>query len=161
MNFSKQLLLSTPAGETWFNPGDGVDGFRLTTETTGFDQAGIRATVDDRSQTDGGIVHPFRKSARRLTIVAQYLIETGTIADRDDAFDALEAQLDSILAEDGRLFQEHFVAAGSPPNDSDTRWLVVRSEIPLVSSGGPQLKQAAFGLVAADPAWVNWIGFEF
>lgn len=145
MNWSNPITLSTPAGDTQFNP-EGVDSdcFRLVADTSGFDMPAVRSVVDDRSQTDGAIVHDAFLGARRPTIVAEYLISAGTIEDRDAAFDALEQQLTSIIAADGTLTEHR------PGGD---RSVTVRCEIPLQSSGGPQTKRAVFGLVAAIPVW--------
>lgn len=143
MNWSLPLNLSNGATSVDFNASD-ADGFCCTAETTGLDQAPIRATVEDRAQTHGGIVHDAKKGPRRITIVAQYLMNTTSIDDRDDAIEELIALLDSLLDTDGTLTQT------TPGGD---RTLTVRAEINLVSSGGPQAKQVLFGLVAADPDW--------
>lgn len=143
MATSDHATLSTPGGDTEFSPADG-DGFYLTLDTTGFDQGPIRATVDDKPQTGGGIIHPFFGGPRRPTVVAQYLILAGSIDDRDAAIDDLVAQLDSIRDADG-TWTQHRVGGD--------RSLTVRCEIPLVSSGGTQQKQVIFGLICADPNW--------
>jgi hypothetical protein len=146
-NWSEPATLTTPAGSTDFNPVGGGDGFYLTVDTSGLDQPAIRSNDDDASQTGGGIVHDKFKSRRQPVIVAQYKIVSGTIDDRDAAFDALEAQLDSILtkAAPGTWTMTH---RGTP------RSLTVWCDVGLTSTGGPQLKQATFGLVAANPDWV-------
>ncbi len=146
MNRSDPMSLSTTVGSTEFNPTGTSDGFFLTDDSAGFGQAPIRAVVDDRPQTDGGIVHPARKGPRRLTIVAQYILNSGSIDDRDAAIAALIEQLDSILDGDGGIWTVH-------TSDGDLSLNPVRVEIPLVPTGGPQLKQVAFGLVAANPDW--------
>jgi hypothetical protein len=143
-NFSEPATLTTPAGSTDFNPVGGGDGFYLTVDTSGLDQPPIRSNDDDAAQTDGGIVHDKFKARRQPVIVAQYKIGTGTIDDRDAAFDALEAQLDSIMRADGTWTMTH---RGTP------RSLTVRCDVALTSTGGPNLKQATFGLVAANPDW--------
>jgi len=128
-----------------FNPVAGGDGFYLREDTTGLGGAPIRATVDDAAQTDGGVVHDNFKGARHLTIVAEYLIATGDIADRNAAFDALDALLDSIMRADGTWTMT--------PTGAAAQSLTVRCDVSLSVSGGAQLKRATFGLVAADPNW--------
>jgi hypothetical protein len=138
------MTLYTPAGSTVFNPPSGGDGFYCTQDTTGLDQAAVRSTVDDRGQTAGFIVHDGLEAGLRPTIVAQYKICTGSIADRDAAIAALVAQLRSIVAADGLLTRDTL---------DGERTLTVRCEINLQSSGGPQLKQVIFGLVSEQPAF--------
>jgi hypothetical protein len=143
-NLSEASTLVTPAGNVSFNPASG-DGFYLTPDCTGLDAAPIRIVVDDAAQTDGGIVHDAFDGARHALIVAQYLIDSGTIDARDAAIDDLETKLAAIRRADGTWTMTH---RGTP------RSLTVRCDIGLTSSGGPQLKQVTFGLVAASPAWV-------
>lgn len=144
-NHSEPLRLTGPSASIDFNPAGGGDGFYLTPDTTGLlSQAPVRATTDDESQTDGGIAHDNFKGGRHPLIIAQYKIGTGSIAARDAAFAALIALLDSILRADGTLTFN--------PDTTPTS-LTVRSEIEMTPSGGPQLKQATFGLFAENPDW--------
>lgn len=138
MNLGQEYTLTDGSSTVTFNPSGGGDGFYLTADTTGLlGQATIRAVVDNRSQTDGAIVHPAKKGPRRPTIVAEYLIITGDIADRDDAIAGLVDLLDNLLTNNGTLTN---VATGDA--------ITVRSEVPLEASAGPQQKRVIFGLVA-------------
>jgi hypothetical protein len=145
MNWSDNYTLTTPAGTTEFNPAGGGDGFYLTADTSGLDDAAVRSSVEDKPQTDGFIVHPGKGAGMRPTLVAQYKLGSGTIADRDAAFRALALQLRSIRAVAGTLTHHN--------PDASTEALSVQYEVQLVSSGGPQLKQAVFGLVSAADFW--------
>jgi hypothetical protein len=116
----------------------------MTAETSGLDDAAIRAAVDDKPQTDSVIIHDFFGGAWRPTIVAQYKIAAGSFDDRDAAIKDLRTKLSSIRRADGTL--THHAAGGDEA-------LTVRYEVALASSGGPQLKQVVFGLVSADSDW--------
>lgn len=144
-NWSDRYTLATPAGTTDFNPSGADDGFFLTSDTSGLDDGEVRASVDDAPQTDGLLVHDALGGGMRPTLVAQYKISTGTIADRDAAFRALTLQLRSIRRADGTL--THHLPDGS------SEALTVRYEVKIASSGGPQLKQAVFGLVSEADFW--------
>lgn len=143
MNLGQEYTLTDGTTTVTFNPSAGGDGFYLSLDTTGLlGQPAIRAVVDNRSQTDGAVVHPAKKGPRRPTMVAEYLINAGTLSDRDDAIAELVGLLNSLLTNDGTL---------TNTDTGDT--LTVRSEVPLDPSGGPQLKRVTFGLVA-EADWV-------
>jgi len=137
--------LRTPLGNVDFNPAAGGDGFYLTDETTGFDEPELRVPVEDAAQTDGALLYDGKTGAWHPVVVAEYLIDTGDIADRNAAIDDLRAKLRSILAADGEWA---ITATGQPE-----RTLTVRYEQKLVSSGGAQLKRVIFGLVSPDVDW--------
>ena len=146
MSYSLPLTLSSSGGSVDFNPTDGSDGWYCTGDTTGLDAPDTRPVVDDKSQQDGYIVHQTLEGGMRPTIVAQYKINTGTVADRDTAIDDLLAVLRGMKNADGSLTQT--LAAGA-------RTLTVRYEVKLVTSGGAQLKQVAFGLVSEESTWAD------
>ena len=151
--------LVTPAGTINFND-SGIDQFNILggpdeyyiTDTTGLDGAPIRAPVDNRPQTDGGLVHPFFKGPRRITIEGALMIRSTRIQNsiriiRNDMEKDLKDALDSILQVDGTLSWTPQLTGGPDP-----RSLTVRCEIP-VEFRGIELKTFVFGLIAAVPEW--------
>lgn len=154
-DISVQYDLVTPGGTINFNDTGtdlfndyGVDEYYIT-DIQGLDGAPIRAPVDNRPQTHGGLVHPFFKGPRRITVEGALMIRSTRIGNavrilrnqmEDDLFDALE----SILDVDGTL--------GWTPAGGSARLLTVRNEIPL-EFRGIELKTFTFGLIAANPDW--------
>lgn len=137
--FSAPATLATPAGRVAFNPVAGGDGYYLT-NLPGLGQAPLRAPVDDRSQTGGGIVHPFFKAARRMTVEGFILPVVG--ATLVTMMDALTGALESIEQTDGTWTWT--------PTGGSLKTLTVRCEI-NVDYLSARPKTFAFGLIAADP----------
>lgn len=134
-----------------FNMLSGPDEFYIT-NITGLDGAPIRAPVDNRPQTDGGLVHPFFKGPRRITFEGALMIRSTKIQDeiriiRNDMEALLIAALEDIKDADGTLSWTVQLTGGP-----DARSLAVRNEIPVEFSG-IELKTFTFGLIAADPDW--------
>lgn len=154
-DLSVPYVLTTGAGTITFNV-TGVDLFNdfgadefYISNITGLDGSPIRAPVDDRPQTDGGLVHPFFKGPRHPAIEGVLMIRSTRIGNsirairnqmEEDLLDALE----SILQTDGTL--------AWTPAGMGARSLNVRYEVPLEFSG-VELKAFTFGLVAGDPDW--------
>jgi hypothetical protein len=137
--FSAPATLVTPAGTIAFNPAAGGDGYYLTA-VHGLGQAPLRATVDDKPQAAGGIVHPFLRGARRITAEGFILpvVGSGLVT----AMDALTAALESIEQADGTW--------SWTPTGGSAKSLTVRCEI-AVDYDSARPKTFAFGLVAGDP----------
>lgn len=148
--------LATPNGTINFND-TGIDKFNMLggpdefyiTDIKGLDQAPIRTPQDNRPQTDGGLIHPFFKGPRHITIEGCLIIRSTRIQNtirtiRNQMEDELLDALNSILQTDGTL-------TWTPAGQSQ-RQLNVRSEIPCDFSG-IELKAFTFGLVAANPDW--------
>ena len=156
-DLASPYTLTTPGGTVQFNneqmdrfniPG-GPDEFYIS-DIQGLDGPPIRAPVDNRPQTDGGLVHPFFKGPRRVTIEGCLMIRSTRIGDamrliRNDMEKELKDALESILAADGTLSWTVPYTAGT-----DAFSLTVRNEIP-VEFRGIELKTFVFGLIAADP----------
>jgi hypothetical protein len=114
---------------------------------SGLDGDTVRATIEDKPQTHGGIVHPGKRGPRRivlsgLIIVDQSLSAWDQIAQRNGIERELQLALRSIQDEDGTYtWSQSGVGEYS---------LTVRNDIGLTVVGG-LLKTYNFGLVAADP----------
>jgi hypothetical protein len=136
--FFAPATLTTPGGTLTFNPSSG-DGYYVS-NITGLDQAPIRAPIDDKPQTDGGIVHDFFKGPRHITI--EGLVVASSASARNTSTDSLVTALDSILRADGTWTWT--------PSGQSLKTLTVRCDVP-VSFPGAFLKRFIFGLVAANP----------
>lgn len=143
MEWSTSIVLDTPGTDiTFANTGSGDEYLLDPTQCHGLDGAPLRVPVDDRPQTDGGIVFDGHKGPRHIFIAGLLLCRTGTVVARNTMEDNLRTALEDILAADGSLTWT--------PSGGSSRTLEVRCEIPLETTGG-WLKQFSFGLVAADP----------
>jgi hypothetical protein len=136
--------LTTPGGTITFN--SGTDKYWIN-EIDGLDGAPIRATIDNRPQSDGGLVHLFFLGPRHVTITGTLIIdsqatETGYVTQRNTMEVNLLTALNSILRADGTL-------AWTPTGGSG-KTLIVRNDAPL-QINGQWLKTFVFGLVAANP----------
>lgn len=156
-DLASPYTLVTPAGTVLFN-NEGIDLFNLVggpdefyiSDIQGLDGAPIRAPVDNRPQTDGGLVHPFFEGPRRVTIEGSIMIRSTRVQNtmrliRNDMEKELRTALRSIKAADGTLSWTVPLTTGT-----DSFSLIVRNEIP-VEFRGIELKTFVFGLIAADP----------
>lgn len=134
-----------------FNLLGGPDEFYIA-NITGLDGAPLRTPVDNRPQTDGGLVHAFFKGPRRIAVEGALMIRSTRVQNairiiRNDMEASLIAALDAIKDADGTLSWTVQLSGGP-----DARSLTVRNEIPVEFSG-IELKTFTFGLIAADPDW--------
>src|SRR3989337_1851967 len=140
-DLSVQYTLTTPGGTILFN-NSGIDSFNAygadeyyISDIQGLDGAPIRAPVDNRPQTDGGLVHPFFKGPRRVTIEGALMIRSTRIMNsirvlRNEMEEDLRVALESIEAADGTLAWTVQLSGGP-----DARSLTVRNEIPVEFRG--------------------------
>lgn len=138
--------LTTPGGTITLN-GTGDRYFIDSVE--GLDGAPIRAPIDNRPLTDGGLVHDFFLGPRLITFEGTIIIdsqttESGYLSQRNTMEANLLTALNSILRANGTL-------AWTPQGQS-ARSLTVRNNVEL-RVAGKWLKTFIFGLVAADPNW--------
>jgi hypothetical protein len=150
--------LTTGGGTIIFNNGDlrdGTDKYWLQ-NIQGLDGPGLRTPIDNRPQTDGGLVHDFFKGPRHIVFEGILITESAgwpsfgdeciTVQNEmeEDLIDALE----SIIRADGTL--------AWMPLGLAARSLAVRHDVTLEFTAieNYALKQFTFGLVAADPDWV-------
>ena len=85
-DISVPYVLTTPWGVIDFN-NSGIDQFNMLggpdeyyiTDAPGLDGAPIRAPVDNRPQTHGGLVHPFFKAPRRFAVEGALMIRSTRI----------------------------------------------------------------------------------
>lgn len=138
--------LTTPAGTITFNAASGDTYFHDPTACAGLDMAPIRSEVDDKPQTDGGIVHDSYFGARHVTlggvlVVRSSATESGAEIARAALEASLEAKLTSIMRADGTY---------TWTEGGGSRSITVRCDQPCVFTGGWQ-KTYLFGLVAASP----------
>lgn len=156
-DLASPYTLATPGGTILFN-NSGIDLFNMVggpdeyyiSDIQGLDGPSIRAPVDNRPQTHGGLVHPFYKGPRRVTIEGSLMVRSTRVQNamrliRNDMEEALRVALESILQADGTLSWTVPLTAGT-----DSRSLTVRNEIP-VEFRGIELKTFVFGLIAANP----------
>lgn len=139
------------AGIDRFNMLGGPDEFYIT-DVKGLDGAPLRTPFDNRPQTDGGLVHPFFKGPRHVTVEGALMIRSTRIQDdirkkRNDMEAQLIAALEDIQSADGTFSWTVQLTSGP-----DARSLTVRCEIP-VEFTGIELKTFTFGLIAANPDW--------
>lgn len=145
--YGSSATLTTPWGTITFNASSG-DTYANDPQTcSGLDMAPVRSTVDDKPQTDGGIVHDAFLGARHVTlggtlVVRSSATEAGTISARYTLEANLTAALKSILRANGTY---------AWTDGGATRTITVRCDQAATYSGG-FVKTYIFGLVAADPA---------
>lgn len=138
--FSAPATLTTPWGTISFNPAAGGNGYYLT-RALGLGQAPLRIVVDDKPQTDGGIVHPPKRGARHPTVEGYILPVVGpTLV---SMMNDLQAALESIEGVDGTWTWTD--------DSAPAKHLTVQAEIG-VDFDGARPKTFAFGLVAGNPA---------
>ena len=150
--------LTTPANDIAFND-YGFDRFNMygpdeyyITDIQGLDGAPLRTPIDNAPQTHGGLIHPFFKGPRLVTIEGALMIrstrtEQGRREQRNKMEADLIAALEAIIDADGTL-----AWTVEYPSSSDSRSLTVRNNIP-VEFRGIELKTFTFGLVAGQPDW--------
>ena len=139
--------LTTPGGTITFNNG-ATDEYYLS-EIGGLEDAPIRAPVDNRPQTDGGLVHDFYEGPLHLTLEGILFIRSTRVQNsirtiRTSMTDNLRTALRSILRADGTL--------AWTPYGSTARSLTVRYEVPLDPRYIDNYLNVAFsfGLVSAS-----------
>ena len=138
--YSSPMTLTTPAGTITFTGAAG-DRYYVDPEgCSGLDMAPVRIVIDEKPQTDGGIVHPSKKGARHVVIAG--LLLSDTVAGRNALEAALTAALESLDDADGTL--------AWTPTGGTLHSLAVRCDVPA-SYPGPNQKRFIFGLVAAVP----------
>lgn len=141
MEYNAPATLTTPWGALSFNAATKPTYYADASKCAGLDMAPVRATVEDKPTSDGGIVHNAYLGARHITLGGALVCDT--LTDRQTLEDNLNAALTSILRADGSLVWH--------PADGSTRTITtVRCEIPASFDGYLQ-KNYLFGLVAADP----------
>ena len=142
--YSTTFTLTTPGGVVTFNAGSGDEYLLDPAQCQGLDGATLRTPIDDKPQTDGGIVFPFYKTARHIILAGTLVNRTGTIAARNTMENTINTALNSILAADGTL--------GWTPSGGAAKTLTVRHEIPFTTQGY-WLKTFVLGLVSANPVF--------
>lgn len=140
--------LTTPGGTILFNDGS-TDEYYITS-IRGLESGVIRNPIDNRPQTDGGIVHDFLFGPQHVTIDGFFFIRSSRIqnvilAQRNAMTAALRTALNSILRADGTL-------AWTPLGQA-AESLTVRYEVPLEPDHIDNYlnRSFSFGLVAAVP----------
>lgn len=155
-DLSVTYTLTTPGGTITFNDTGydlfnqiGLDDEYYITDIQGLDGAPLRTPIDNAPQTHGGLVHPFFKGPRAVTIEGALMIRSTRVGNsmrlirNQMEIDLLDA-LESIIDADGTL--------SWTPAGQGGRSLTVRHNIPC-EFRGIELKTFTFGLVAADPDW--------
>lgn len=144
--YQSTATLTTPAGTVSFNASSGDTPVNNPESCSGLDMAPIRSSVDDKSQTNGGIVHPMFYGARHVTLSGTLVIRSastaaGVVTARGTLEQGLITKLASIMNADGTYAWDE---------GGTTRTITVRCDQPILFSGGFQ-KTYVFGLVAASP----------
>ena len=145
MQYSAPATLITPSGTVLFNQTYGNGDFFFVTSIDGLDGEPSRAPVDEKAQTDGGILHDFYAGARHITVVGLVLPGNGTVAQRNVMERTLRLACRSL-----KLNGDEGTWEWLPDGDS-TRSLVVKCDVQPTFPGDGVVKQLIFGLVAADP----------
>lgn len=140
MEWNAPATLTTPGGTITFNAATKPTYYNDASRCSGLDMAPVRATVEDKPTSDGGIVHNAYLGPRHITIGGQLVVDT--LADRATLMDNLITALVSILRADGTY--------AWTPTTGGSRSISVRCEVPVTYDGFFQ-KGYLFGLVAADP----------
>lgn len=146
--YSAPATLDTPGGTVTFNDATGDTLQHDPTQCDGLGMVDLRSSVDDASQTDGGLVHPAFSTARRPTLGGVVRIRSGgDDADYAEARNTLMADLiaalESIRRADGTYTWT--------PTGGSLLTVTVRCEIRVKFTGAVE-KSYLFGLVAGDPA---------
>lgn len=142
--YGVSFVLTTPASTVTFNAGTGDEYYLDPNQCAGLDMAPVRANVDDRPGTSGGLVHAALKGPRHVTFGGVLLNRTGTATARNTMENTLRSALESILAANGTLVWT--------PSGGSARTLAVRCDVGVTFAGG-FLKTFAFGLVSANADW--------
>jgi hypothetical protein len=154
---SAVYTLTTPGPDITFNQGDlrdGTDKYWIQI-IHGLEGTTLRTPVDNAPQTDGGLVHPFFRTARSMVFEGIFITESVGFPGGGDAClqrqnemeDQLLQALESIVAADGTIAWQ--------PLGLSARSLTVRNNVPLETSPGENyiLRNFTFGLIASDPFW--------
>lgn len=142
--YSAPASLVTTGGTIVFNGAAAPTYLHDPGACSGLDGAPVRATIDDKPVTDGGIWHRFFKGAREVTLGGLLLVDS--IAD----LHTLEADL---LAACESIFSDPTVTGTYEwtPTGSTLHSITVRCDILPAFSGPAYNKQYTLGLVAIDP----------
>lgn len=132
--------LATPAGTITFNALTGDAYMHDASNSAGLWLAGARASMDDRPQAHGEIVHPTLLKGRHLTCGGIILPRDGGFTARNAMMVTLGNALVSILDADGTY---------SVTVDGTTYSFAVRCEIAAPFTG-LSIKTYLFGLVAGE-----------
>lgn len=141
----------TPAGTITFND-DSANQFYIE-EIEGLDGAPIRAPIDNRPQTDGGLVHDFFKGPRHFTVSGTLLIQSTRI---QTSIQAIRNQMEEDLFDAHASVQQADSTWSWTPLGLSARTLTgVRGDVPFTTRHIDNFLNVAFffGLVAADPDW--------
>jgi hypothetical protein len=146
---ASQYTLTTPGGTILFNDGS-TDEYYIS-DIQGLDGAEIRAPVDPRPQTSGGIVHDFFEGPLRVSVEGVLMIRSTRVMTairqiRNEMEADLRDALRSILAADGTL--------AWTPYSLSAQSLTVRYEVRVEYRYVDNYlnKAFTFGLVSEDPA---------
>lgn len=147
MEYGASATLTTPGGTLTFNAATGDTLWLDPSQSSGLDQAPLRTPIDKKPGAPGGIVFPFLRDARHVTLGGELFIrssgtETGYVTARNALEQTIRAALESIEDADGTF--------AITPTGLSTMSLTVRCDVP-VTFAGLLVKTFLFGLVAADP----------
>ena len=145
-------VLYTGGGNVSFNDGS-ADQIYIN-EIHGLAGPPVRAPIDPVPYGDGGIVHDFWKGPRHIIVDGIFLITSTRIQNsivviRNEFEEDLRLALESIFAADGTFVWT--------PQGQAERTLIVRHDVQLecIHDQNYLLSTFSFGLVAADPDWVE------
>lgn len=145
MQFSSPADLITPGGSVRLNQ-DYANGDRyFVTAVDGLDGFPVRAPVDEKAQTDGGISHDFFAGPRHVTVTGLLIPGDGTASRRNAMEKTLRVRCRSMLlnGDEGRF---EWYPAGDAAQS-----LSVKCDVQPTFPGEGMLKQFVFGLVAVNP----------
>lgn len=119
--------------------------------STGLVDDTVRSNVDDKAQTDGGIVHPAFLGPRHIVLAGMLYVtsastDSGIVQARNTLAVNLKTVLQTILRADGTL--------SYTPSGGSSKSVTVRYDVGATFSRRQGIIYGfAFGLVAANPVW--------
>lgn len=145
MQFSSPAQLISLGGAILFNQDYANGDNYFITDVDGLDGFPVRAPMDDKAQTSGGILHDFFAGPRHLTVTG-LLLPGSSLASRRNLMEKnLRIACRNMLLNDDEGFWRW------QPDGEALLSLVVKCDQQPTYPGPGVLKQFIFGLVAADP----------
>lgn len=113
-------------------------------DVAGLDGNPVRASIEDRPVTDGGLVFDFYDGPRHMTFTGYVL--AASVEQRNDMEDTLIAVCKAARRADGTIVYT--------PTGASARTWTIRCDVQPTFPGQGILKEFIFGLVAANPDYV-------
>lgn len=145
MQFSSPASLVSIGGTVLFNQNYANGDNYLVQAIDGLDGFPVRAPVDAKAQTSGGILHDFFAGPRHVTISGILVPGSSAVSRRNTMEKNLRIVTRNMLLNDDEGFFQW------TPSGSGTLSLVVKCDVQPTFPGSGVVKEFIFGLVAANP----------